>query len=166
MPGHSFQPNKNLPQHSTAHHGAINYKEMASLGLDPNNILDFSTNVNPYGPPTIIREIISVINPSPYPDRDSIVIRKVLSKQHDLDINQILAGNGTAELIWMINFSFLNQGDKVLILDPTFGEYQRCASLMGAEVHFLTASPVNNFALEIEKLEQSLHNLKPKLCFI
>ncbi len=160
----AFSP---LLQKTTAvHHGAINHKELESIGVSPQQVIDFSSNINPFGPPSIVKEILPNVELSSYPDRDAIAFRRELSNQLGVDLNQIVVGNGTSELIWLIAFAFVQPGDKIVVIGPTFGEYQRCARLMGGQVRFVNASPEKQFNLDYKEVDQALNTDQPGLCFI
>src|SRR5687767_7782006 len=111
-------------------HGALDYAELESLGLHPDGVLDFSVNSNAFGPSPLVRQAISDIPFDRYPDRESLALRHALSGRLSVPIGQILVGNGTAELIWLTAIAFLDAGEDVLLLGPTFGEYERVARLM------------------------------------
>ncbi len=151
------------------HHGALNYNELESLGITPETVLDFSSNINPFGPPHEILKALEDIKSkdiSSYPDRDSSELRIALTQKLGVCKEQIVVGNGTAELIWLLAFTFVKPGDKVLILSPTFGEYERCIALMGGLVEHVKADSKDNFKFNIESINQALKELKPELCFI
>ena len=46
--------------------------------------------------------------------------------------DQVVLGNGSAELMWLIALAALRTGDPVAILGPTFGEYARAVRAVGA----------------------------------
>lgn len=124
-----------------AQHGAFDYAELARLGLSPDEIIDFSVNSNPYGPPPGIREAIAQTPLDRYPDRECLALRAKLAALHGIGIDQIVVGNGTAELLQLIAFAFLERGARVVVPEATFGEYERVAQLMGAEVSRLRWIP-------------------------
>lgn len=160
----SFSPL--LQKTSAAHHGALNQLELESMGVSPDQVIDFSSNINPFGPPTIVKEILPNVELSSYPDRNVIALRRALSNQLGVDLNQIVVGNGTSELIWLIAFAFVQPGDRIVALGPTFGEYQRCARLMGGQVIFVNACPEDQFRLNFQEVNQALNANQPGLCFI
>ncbi|GAI65245.1 unnamed protein product, partial [marine sediment metagenome] len=43
-------------------------------------------------------------------------------------------GGGSTELIRLIALTYFRHGDSVLILEPTFGEYEVACQIVGAEV--------------------------------
>jgi len=116
-------------------HGALDYAELRLLGLSPDEVLDFSVNSNPYGPPASVRRAISEVPLERYPDRECLALRHKLADMHDVPMNQIVVGNGTAELLQLIAWAFLNREDQVAIPPTTFSEYPRVAGLAGAVVY-------------------------------
>jgi histidinol-phosphate aminotransferase len=70
------------------------------------------------------------------------------------------------ELLWFVALAFLRPGDHVLILGPTFGEYERVAQLMGAQRHTYTAQAETHFAVREAALLETLAQLQPRLMFI
>lgn len=147
-------------------HGALDFVELEQLGLDPNEVLDFSVNSNPYGPPPLVLETIRSTPVDRYPDRESIALRRALSERLDVSPEQILVGNGTAELIQLAAFAFLQEGDHALVVEPTFGEYERSVRLRGANVHRWRAVSKNGFVPSVENIHKRLHQRKMQVAFI
>ena len=154
-----------LAAHLT-YHGALDYSELEMLKLDPGEVLDFSVNSNPYGPSSAVREILRTIPLERYPDRETLALRRALADHLDIAPDQIVAGNGAAELIWLVALAFLRPGDLVLVLGPTFGEYTRAAALMGAQVEILTAQPEQGFVVNPDDVTRSLRRVQPRLVFL
>ena len=46
-----IQPKPEIINTPLAHHGAFDYDELRQLGYSPDEVIDFSVNSNPYGPP-------------------------------------------------------------------------------------------------------------------
>jgi L-threonine-O-3-phosphate decarboxylase len=151
---------------SPVHHGALDYAELERLGLDPEGVLDFSVNSNPYGPSPAVREAVARVPLDRYPDREALALRRALAERLDVAPARIVAGNGTAELIWLVAFAFLQPRDRVLVVGPTFGEYGRTAALMGAQVEMSIAHLEWEFAVNSEEVEQRLRVTKPRLVFV
>ncbi len=148
------------------HHGALDYVELERLGLRPDDVLDFSVNVNPYGPSPAVRKAVAETPLDRYPDRESLALRRALAAHLGVNLEQILVGNGTAELIASLAWAFLRSGDTILVVGPVFGEYSRAAKLMGARVEWWTARPENGFAVEPHAVERSLGQFAPRLAFV
>jgi histidinol-phosphate aminotransferase len=119
-------------------HGAFDYAELASLGLHPEEVVDFSVNSNPYGPSPRVREALANVAIDRYPDRACLELRRAILNYElnatNLTIDALVCGNGTAELIWTIAHACLRQGLKAAIIGPTFGEYRAASLVVGAAV--------------------------------
>lgn len=149
-----------------AYHGAIDYAELEQLGLNPERVLDFSVNSNPYGPSSRVRRALAHVPLDRYPDREALALRRGLADRIGVPIDQILIANGMAELLWLVALTFLRSEDRVLIVEPTFGEYRRAAALIGAEVKAWSARPEQGFAVEPEQVAQCLKRWVPRLAFV
>lgn len=102
-------------------------------------ILDFSVNVNPFGMPETVKEaaLRGVLQSERYPDLYKRNLTKALSKQYHIKTEQIVTGNGAAELIYGIAFAL--RPEKSLIIGPTFSEYEKALLAYGSQVvHYFT----------------------------
>lgn len=149
-----------------AAHGALDYAELERLGISPEDVLDFSVNSNPYGASPLVREAIRQTPIERYPDREALALRRALSRRLAAPVEQILPGNGAAELIQLTAFAFLKPGDEVLIVGPTFGEYERASRLMGAQIHHWRAKPENGFAIRADEIQAMLERHTFRLVFL
>ncbi|MFT5597903.1 MAG: histidinol-phosphate aminotransferase [Chitinophagales bacterium] len=146
-----------------AYHGAIDFEEISALGLTADDIVDFSVNSNPFGPASAVVEALQSATISRYPDKACLGLRQALGRQFNLSLDQIMVGNGTAELLWLIAFAFIEKTDNVVILEPTFGEYHRNARLMGGEICEWRALEDNNFELDEATIGQLLVQQRPAI---
>jgi len=107
-------------------HGAEILGSAEAIGLKPEAIIDFSSNVNPLGPSQkaleAAKKVFSQI--AAYPDSNSNQLRQVIAKHFNVSKNNIVVGNGSTELMYLFAEAFLKQGDKVVMPAPTFGEYE------------------------------------------
>lgn len=146
-------------------HGALNYAELEGLGLSPDEVLDFSANVNPYGPSPRVWDAIRHTPVDRYPDRHALALRRALAERLGYAPSRIVVGSGVSELIWTIALTFVREGDRVFIVGPTFGEYRRAASLMGGQVIEWAARPEDGFAIP-ETVPRILEQAQPRLVFV
>lgn len=137
-------------------HGAIDFTELEHAGLNPDDVLDFSVNSNPFGPSPLIRQALEKTPLDRYPDRECLALRRALAEHLGVSPEQIIVGNGTAELIWLSAFAFLKAGDPVLILGPTFGEYERSVRLVSANPIYLNAHSSNGFTIDVTETSRLL----------
>jgi histidinol-phosphate aminotransferase len=160
------EPRPELLQIPDAIHGALDFAELDRLGLAPEAVLDFSVNGNPYGPSPRVREAIAQVPYDRYPDREVLALRRVLAGHLDITPEQLLVGNGSTELVWLIALAFVRVGDPVVLVGPTFGEYTRAAILMGAHLQHYTAQPEAGFRVVPEEITQLLQQWQPRLVFV
>lgn len=141
-----------VANHKTVAHGGV---YSAGLEFDP-KILDFSSNVNPLGFPSAIKNDLKKNSNlfSVYPDSNSTRLRDSLEKYAGIPKNQIIVGNGATEIIYNFSKAFLNKRN-VSIPIPTFGEYESAARLNGARVSYFKTMDLNqdidNFLKTIPK---------------
>ena len=147
-------------------HGGLDYKELARLGLAPDDLLDFSVNGNPFGPPPEVHAIRDDLAITRYPDRACLALRAALTGHHRCAMEQVWVGNGAAELIWLLALAYLRPGDGTLIVSPTFGEYAVASRLMGARVQICSTRPQDDFRPDVDALVAQMEALRPRLTFL
>ncbi|MEM0029823.1 MAG: threonine-phosphate decarboxylase CobD [Candidatus Nitrosocaldus sp.] len=116
-------------------HGGKHYYFQSS-----NTLVDFSTSVNPLGPSPRVKEVIvrsidAIV--AEYPDNSTRRFRRVAAEYIGVDDSCIVAGNGSSELIYLIADAFLARDDRVLIIEPTFSEYERASLKNSAKVEHI-----------------------------
>ncbi|MEM7534221.1 MAG: histidinol-phosphate transaminase [Chloroflexota bacterium] len=150
------QPAKRVESLLSVPHGSINPVELENWHVDPEMVVDFSVNSNPFGPSRSVYYKLTHVPLSCYPDPDTLAVRRCLQKLHEVPIEQILVGNGTAELLWLIALAFLDVNDPVLIVGPTFGEYANTVRLMQAQITEVQATDVNAFTVPVPQVTEAL----------
>jgi histidinol-phosphate aminotransferase len=146
-------------------HGARNYTELQRLGLNPDNVIDFSTNSNPYGPhPAVlqaVREAVCTSALAHYPDRDCLSLRAAIAAADGVSTEHVLPGNGATELIHLIALTFVKPDSCHLILAPTFGEYARAIHLTGGNIYEHRPQTYANLHLDPEEASIVIQRLQP-----
>lgn len=131
-------------------HGGDVYKHRVTL--------DFSANVNPFGTPEPVKAAICAAaeDVSRYPDPYCTALRKKLAAKTGVLPDEILCGNGAAELI----FSFIQAiKPKIALLPvPSFAEYETALRTAGVEPVFDPLSRDDGFALS----ERILDSITPE----
>jgi histidinol-phosphate aminotransferase len=146
-------------------HGGVSHEELVRQGMNPNDLIDLSTNVNPYGPPASVAEVVARVSLDRYPDPSATAMREALARQLRVTPEQVIAGNGSIEIIYLLAQAYLDPGDKVLVLGPTFGEYSSAAGFCGAEVVELRAREQDGFKPNVSAIVASIRTHHPKLVF-
>lgn len=138
-------------------HGANPEHLISSLGKTlKENSIDFSVNTNPLGCPTFIKEdwpsFLGLVEhyPDPYGER----LKEKIAEHNDVQVEQVLLGNGAAELIFLIGQLF--QGERALIVEPTFIEYHDSCEAFGCEVQSLILKEEDGWQLHYERIESKL----------
>ncbi|MFH1994635.1 MAG: threonine-phosphate decarboxylase CobD [Nitrospinota bacterium] len=115
-------------------------------------IIDFSASINPLGFPkgvkNVIRKNIDSIVHYPAPKSDDL--KKSLANIHEIDSDNLLIGNGSIELIYLIVGALGAQ--RVLIPIPTFSEYEFASRGARAKCLFLKSNEKTGFKIDTEKL--------------
>ena len=146
-------------------HGGIDPQELKSLGISAEQLVDFSVNSNPFGPAPNVREALSAVDISAYPDQQCGQLRAMLAAHNHTSEQEILVGNGTAEIIWLAAQAFLQPGDEVMVIGPTFTEYRRAAEGVGAHVLEVRAQPPN-FQPPLDEVREVLRKKQPRMIFL
>ncbi len=119
-------------------------------------VIDFSANINPLGlspkaKAAIIKNIASV---ACYPEPYSRSLKKALGDFHGIEQDNLALGNGSIELIYLIPRAL--KAKRILIVTPTFSEYEFAAESTGAKIIFFKTEESENFKVELYKLQKLL----------
>ena len=150
----------------TTVHGGLDAAELRSLGLQPHQVLDFSANINPLGTSPAVRRAAAEADMSAYPDRQSLALREQLAARLGTDIDNLIVGNGSTELIHLLARAWLRPLEKCLIFAPAFGEYEAAASIAGADVNFFLADEAQHFRWSIEDAVETIERMRPRMVFL
>jgi histidinol-phosphate aminotransferase len=161
----SLRPKQGIANIKTGTHGGINRAELKALGIDPEAALDFSICTNPFLPPGI-RERLGTIPIERYPDSESAEFRQALSENLGIPAENILAGSGTTELIRLITLTYFRRGDPVLLLEPTYDDYEIASRIAGARLIKHRAREEDGFAPRPEEVAGLIRKHRPRGIFI
>jgi histidinol-phosphate/aromatic aminotransferase/cobyric acid decarboxylase-like protein/GNAT superfamily N-acetyltransferase len=83
-----------------------------------------------------------------------------IAKARGLKLNNVLPGSGSSDLIFLAFREWLTSESRVLILDPTYGEYVHILeNIIGCKVDRINLTKANNYALDLEQLlDKAKHN--------
>jgi len=99
-----------------------------------------------------------------YPDPLQLKLKKRLAEAKHLAIEQIFLGNGSDDVLNQLMIAFCTPGkDKAVLLPPTFGMYQVCASINGIET--IEVPLTADFRLDIAAINAAQSNAT-KIIFI
>ena len=109
-------------------------KERPYIRTDCIDILDFSTCCNPYGPPPSVSKALAKANIALYPDPDCREFINLLSDKIGAAKENLIATNGSTELLRLAALAYTGHGDTVVIPSPTYGEYELASQIAAATV--------------------------------
>ncbi|HXR55463.1 MAG TPA: histidinol-phosphate transaminase [Casimicrobiaceae bacterium] len=138
----------------------------ARFGLDPAAIVDFSLNVNPFGPPSsaVAAARATLDSCNLYPDAQLAALRKALARRHGVDFDQLFFGAGLDDVIKLVLHAWTAEGDAVLIHVPTFPRYELEARLRGCDVVAVQADPP--WTIDVDALHAQLASRRVAVAFL
>ena len=99
--------------------------------------IKLSANESALGPsPKVLDIFKSNVDLKKYPDGSNETLKKVISKKFNLNIDQIIIGAGSDEIISLACQSFLSKNDEVIVAEQSFLMYRIYSQLNGAVVKF------------------------------
>ncbi|TYS70470.1 threonine-phosphate decarboxylase [Sutcliffiella horikoshii] len=122
-------------------------------------VLDFSANLNPLGPPEWLQGELEAQwkNLLSYPDPNYSISNSALARMEKIRDEEILLTNGGAEAIFLAAKYF--EGKRAGIVHPAFSEYERACRHYHLKVTDILTSPEEDFRLPMNQLLESLPNL-------
>lgn len=136
-------------------HGGPQEAELDALGIDYAEVLDFSVSTNAYGP---CREMLDAVRAAPlgrYPDSTSADARRALGDFLDVSPDEVVLGNGAAELLWSLARILLPPGRRALVVEPTFGEFRAACVAQGTPVSEWRAAEDRGFAIHLDAVGET-----------
>jgi adenosylcobyric acid synthase len=140
----------------TERHGGNITKLAAAAGKPAEEILDFSANINPMGPPEWLRPLISsqVSSLVHYPDPDCTDLVHAFSECFDVSADEVLIGNGETELLYLL--PRVLEKRRAVIPVPAYADYGAGAGSAGMAVEMLPLREELAFIPDITEIETVL----------
>ncbi len=165
-----FQMRPELSDVSPVAHGSAPAAELRPTGGQGPPVIDFSVSTNPLGPPPSVLAAVAGLSQRDvwrYPDPTASALREAIAAPLGTDPDAVVAGNGSAELIWTLALAAVRpRPEEVLILGPTFGEYERASRLLGAGVDVVRAGPQNEFLLDVPHVAGRIRQRRPRVVWL
>src|SRR5262249_51258520 len=126
-----------------------------------------ASNENPLGPSPKALEALrtAASDMHRYPDGNATSLRAALAERHHISPDEIVVGNGSAELIELLVRTFCAPGsdDEVLAGDPSFAIYPLEAQAHG--VGFVGVPMTRDYGYDVEGMLRAA-SARTKLCFL
>lgn len=133
-------------------HGGDLLTAQEAFGIPQMQLLDFSANINPLGPPQEVMQALqdswsSIVH---YPDPAQRAFRQAVSERLHVPYEWILAGNGAAECMAL---AILGLAPKTVgVIYPCFSEYETLARQFGAQIVSCTAAKEQQYKPDLSEL--------------
>ena len=122
-------------------------------------MLDFSVNVNPFGPSEAVLEAAKrgIDKCCAYPDSQCRALKAALAEKLGVPQEYILPGNGAADLFFSLVTA--EKPKKALIPVPAFSEYERALRTADCQIRYYQTEEKENFRLTGRFLEELTEDL-------
>jgi histidinol-phosphate aminotransferase len=134
------------------------------LGIDPSQIVKVASNENPLGPSPLAKEAMrtALEEAHIYPDGGGYRLRSEIAKSFEMDISNIVLGNGSNEIIELLCHTFLNRDAELIAAEHAFVVYKLMATLFGAKY---VEVPDPGFVHDLDAMADAITE-KTRLVFI
>jgi histidinol-phosphate aminotransferase len=127
-----------------------------------------NTNESPYPPPGAWREAwldeLSALSMHRYPDRDARALRRAIAELHGVAPHNVLAANGSNEVIQLLCLAFGGAGRTAAVFEPTYRLHSHIARITGTAV--VSGARDDNFALDASEVARVVDEAQPSLTFL
>jgi histidinol-phosphate aminotransferase len=132
------------------------------LGLT--DVVKLASNENPLGPSPLAvaaaHEALAGINR--YPDPQATELRQALAARLDVPVEQVLAGNGSVEIIDLVARALLGPGDNAVISEHAFVRFRQ---IVAAHNHGARLVPMRDFTHDLEAMAAAT-DARTRLVFV
>ncbi|GMA48780.1 threonine-phosphate decarboxylase [Alicyclobacillus contaminans] len=134
-------------------HGGRVHRWCAEDHRGPADILDFSANLHPLGPPMEVWRALEAALPliRHYPDDTQQHVKQVLAEYYDVEPDTLVCGNGATEVMELIVRTI--RPTRIWVLEPAFAEYEAIAQRMRIPVQSLPLSSTPQYNLPLAELD-------------
>lgn len=113
--------------------GLTTAEVMARYGLE--TAVKLASNESPFAP---LPEVVAVLQDclvglNRYPDAYARQLRRALAERHGVEMDHIVMGNGSCELILLAGQALLDPGTTIVHAEPSFAIYPHLATAAGAD---------------------------------
>jgi len=98
-------------------------------------VIKLNSNENPYPPsPRVLAALAKAADAGlrRYPEPTSDTLRRTAAETYGVKVEQVIAGNGSDELLSMLMRCFVGAGDRVAYATPTYSLYDTLVDIQGA----------------------------------
>ena len=127
-----------------------------------------NTNESPYPPPRAwvdaLAEQVAAIPFNRYPDRGARALRAALAELHGVRPDQVLAANGSNEVLQTLLLTYGGPGRTAAVFEPTYALHSHIARLTATGV--AVGERAADFALDLVEVKRVLGEAEPAVTFL
>jgi histidinol-phosphate aminotransferase len=127
-----------------------------------------NTNESPYPPPPAWRdafvEELAAVPFNRYPDREAKALRAAIGELHGVGPEQILAANGSNEIIQALCLAYGGAGRTVAVFEPTYALHSHIPRITGTGVAVGERRP--DFTLDPAEVTRLVTEARPAITFL
>ena len=114
------------------------------------HVARLASNENPFGPSPAVGQALAQLSLTAglYPDPNCRALRAAIAARVGAQPEQVVVGNGSENLLEVLCQVFLEPGDRVVTLLPSFGLHEIYPRMMGARVQMLPVTPALEFNVD------------------
>ena len=120
-------------------------------------IIKLASNENPLGPSARAIENVKkcLISTNRYPDSSGYLLRYKLAKKFNLDIQNVILGNGSEGIMSAIIRTFLHKKDELIGFEDSFIGFRVLANASGRKINWIK---MNNFRYNLNSIVEKINN--------
>lgn len=159
-----IQPNLHLANLPVYEPGRPIEDVAREFGLDPSRIVKLASNENPVGPSPRALEAMrrAAASAHLYPDGNGFALRQAIARKNGLDVEQVILGNGSNEIIEFLGHAYLSPGDEMVISQYAFAIYEIVGKLFQARI---IETPAREYGHDLDALRRAV-TPKTRLVFV
>ncbi|GMT42618.1 MAG: threonine-phosphate decarboxylase [bacterium] len=147
-------------RHMIKGHGGNLHDIAKRFGVNAERMLDFSASINPFIGDVKrgkwIRDGADKIRL--YPDPEYNELRAVISKHYGPPAENVLVGNGSTELLYMVPRAL--ECKNALIVTPSYADYEDACRMAAMKIKRYYLKPANGFTLDAAEFAEKVKGCK------
>jgi threonine-phosphate decarboxylase len=150
-------------------HGGDVARIAAQLNCPPEQVIDFSANINPRGLPQAARKALADGAQRPekllrYPDWETHLLRRLLAERLSVPFESVVLGAGASALI--ADAIRALKPAHCMALVPAFAEYRRACDAARCKFSGIPLHDKNQFSIDIRECIRLLRAVRPDLLIL
>ena len=127
--------------------------------------IKLSSNENPRGasPKAIAAASAALSESHIYPDGAALELKRAIANRHGIDPGMVVSGNGSDEIMTFAAATYLNPGERALIAENTFSQYEFSTRLFDGVPEII---PMNNYRFDLASFTRRVTDPDVRLVFL